>query len=178
MNNRIFYGHTTPWWDQSYKELDYQYLPLKNTQEVQQQWQEQGFGCMRLNGGLYDMSRPLPSIAEKFFTLFDWQNVGISFYCMQTCDFLPLHSDHFITYRKKYNIQDPYQVWRAVVFLENWKSGHYFEIDNTPIMPWKAGDWVAWNYDIRHAAGNVGADNRYTVQITGQNKNFISGLTE
>jgi len=167
VNNRVLYGYTDPWWDDSYKLLDYLYFPLKNPQELQDKWQEQGYSRMRLNGGLYDMRRPMPDIAQNFFSLFEWENVGVSFYCMKTCDFLPLHRDHYITFRKKFNINDPYKIWRAIVFLEDWKSGHYFEIDNQPVIPWKAGDWVAWNYDIEHAAGNVGPENRYTVQITG-----------
>lgn len=165
--SRVKYGHTEPWWDNSFKLLDYQYLPLKNPQEDIDRWHDQGYGKMTLNGGLYDMSRTLPDIADKFFTLFDWQHVGVSFYCMKTCDFLPKHADHYITFRKRFAIDNPYKVWRAVVFLEDWKSGHYFEIEDKPLSPWQAGDWVAWNYDVPHVAGNIGPENRYTVQVTG-----------
>lgn len=167
MNDRVITGHIDPWWDDSYKNLDYKYYPLKNSVEDIERWNKQGYSAMTLNGGLYDMRRPFPDMANKFFTLFEWANIGVSFYCMKTCDFLPLHTDHYITYRERFNITDPNRVKRAIVFLEDWKSGHYFEIKGIPMMPWKAGDWVAWDFDCEHAAGNIGPENRYTVQITG-----------
>jgi hypothetical protein len=59
------------------------------------------------------------------------------------------------------------QMYRGIVFLEDWKSGHYFEIDGRPLMPWRAGDWVYWNNAVPHYAGNFGTEPRYTMQITG-----------
>jgi hypothetical protein len=54
-----------------------------------------------------------------------------------------------------------------VIFLEDWQSGHYFEIDGTPITAWSAGDVITWRYDVPHVAANVGMTDRYTLQITG-----------
>jgi kynureninase len=53
------------------------------------------------------------------------------------------------------------------VFLEDWKSGHYFEIDNVAHLNWRKGDYVLWNNDVPHFAGNFGIEPRYTMQITG-----------
>ena len=52
-------------------------------------------------------------------------------------------------------------------FLENWKSGHYFEINDTPIVKWKKGDYVMRKNDVPHMAANLGRENRYTMQVTG-----------
>lgn len=160
-------GHISPWWNQSYKTLEYKYLPLTNTHDLER-WNREGYqNILNLNGELYNMFNPMPDYAEKFFTMFDWKDVGIAFYRMNTGDALPMHRDAFSSYKKMFNIIDSSQLWRAVVFLEDWKSGHYFEIDNRPLMPWVAGDWVSWNYDVPHFAANIGIEPRYTMQITG-----------
>jgi len=54
-----------------------------------------------------------------------------------------------------------------LVLLEDWKSGHYLEADNKPVVDWKAGQVVEWQYDTPHAAANLGLEDRYTLQITG-----------
>ena len=163
-------GHVNPWWDDSFKQLDYVYYPLKNTHD-EERWKQQGYGCLTLNGGLYNMSQSIPEYAQPFFTLFDLDNVGIAFYRMNTCEALPLHNDSYTSYRKMFDITDSSVIWRGIVFLENWKSGHYFEIDGVAHMNWHAGDYVIWNDSVPHFAGNFGVEPRYTMQITGMQKN-------
>lgn len=55
---------------------------------------------------------------------------------------------------------------RYLVFLEDWKSGHYFEIDNKPFVNWKEGDWVKFGQGDWHLAGNSGVEPFYTFQVT------------
>ena len=62
---------------------------------------------------------------------------------------------------------------RIIVFLEDWQSGHYLEINGEPIIEWSAGDWVGWNYDTPHLAANIGMTDRYTMQITGTYEDTI-----
>jgi uncharacterized protein YijF (DUF1287 family) len=81
-----------------------------------------------------------------------------------------MHKDHYNKYSELYNIKDRNLIIRAIVFLEDWKSGHCFEIDNTPITQWRAGDWVSWLFDTPHMAANIGVEDRYTLQITGVSK--------
>ena len=69
-------------------------------------------------------------------------------------------------YKRIHNI-DHDRVLRIVIFLEDWQSGHYIEVDGNPIYEWKAGDWVAWKYMTKHVAANIGMTNRYTMQVTG-----------
>ena len=163
---RYLTGHVNPWWDDSFKELDYQYIPIKNTDD-EVRWRSEGYVNVTLNGALYAMPRSMPKYADKFMTLFNWQNQGIGFFRMNTLDMFPVHQDHYTSYKKLFNIADPMTIWRCVVFLEDWKSGHYFEIDGRPIVNWQRGDYVRWNYDVPHYAGNFGTEPRYTVQITG-----------
>jgi len=53
------------------------------------------------------------------------------------------------------------------VFLDDWQSGHYFDVDDTPVLQWRAGEGVVWENHTPHSAANVGVTNRYTLQITG-----------
>lgn len=167
--NQYFQGHVDPWWDDSFQKLDYIYTPLNNPVHYEE-WIRQGYRGVTLNGGSYDQSRPMPEITQPFFNLFDWENTTVCFFRMLTLEVLPRHSDQFTRYREVFQIENPESIWRAIIFLEDWSSGHWFEIDDKPIVPWRRGDYVAWNYDTIHAAGNFGTKPRYTCQITGIKK--------
>ncbi len=51
--------------------------------------------------------------------------------------------------------------------MEDWRSGHYFEVDGNPIMDYKAGTYAWWIGDVEHMAANIGKGYRYTLQLTG-----------
>lgn len=163
------FGHVEPWWDDSFKTLAYEYIPIKNTFD-QTRWQKQGYTNVTLNGQTYNMQKleqNMPEYAKPFLTVFDWDHVGLNFYRQLTLNLFPLHSDSYISYRKMWNIDNAYSIWRCIVFLEDWKSGHYFEIDGKPFVDWKQGDYCVWNFDVPHFAANIGTEPRYTMQITG-----------
>ena len=87
---------------------------------------------------------------------------------MDTNTILPVHRDLYKRYVELFNLQGKESsIYRAIVFLEDWQSGHYLEIDNEPITRWRAGDAVEWRYDAPHMAANIGLLPRYTLQITG-----------
>jgi hypothetical protein len=58
-------------------------------------------------------------------------------------------------------------IWRAIVFMQDWQPGFLFEIDSKPCNQYPAGTFVAWQGDAPHMAGNLGSIPRYTLQITG-----------
>ena len=167
------FGHTTPWWVDEHRKLKYTYRPLASGQDIER-WIKQGYpATTNFNGEDYnmqDISKNNPEISDEFFGLFPWENISISFFRMNTCDILPVHCDHYIKYQQVYKVTNPQNIRRAIVFLEDWSSGHYFEIDNKPFVNWSAGDYVCWSYDTPHFAGNFGIEPRYTVQITGIEK--------
>jgi hypothetical protein len=105
----------------------------------------------------------MPSI-EPIFNLnhFSW-----SVYRMTPGTVLPEHRDTYRRFREVYNVTDIDEIVRCVVFLEDWQSGHYFEIDRQPIVSWIKGHCVCWKGDVPHMAANLGETNRYTLQITG-----------
>ena len=53
------------------------------------------------------------------------------------------------------------------MLLEDWKPGHYLEVNGKPYVNWLAGKTVEWYYDVPHMAANIGLEDRYTLQITG-----------
>jgi hypothetical protein len=160
---RYGFGKIDPWWNDEYKNFEYTYLPHKD-QAMVDQW-KYSYTNVNLNGAIHELRDN--EYALKFLQIFDWKNSGAALYKMNTGDVLPIHKDHYIAYRNKFKINDSYTIWRAIVFMEDWKSGHYFEIDGNSFLNWKKGDYVFWNYDVLHMAANIGVDPRYTLQITG-----------
>ena len=56
---------------------------------------------------------------------------------------------------------------RYVIFLQDWRSGHYFEIDSSPIVRWTAGETVLWQQPVHHVVANVGNTPLHVLTITG-----------
>lgn len=55
---------------------------------------------------------------------------------------------------------------RYLIFLEDWKRGHYYEIHDQPFVKWRLGDWVKFGPDDWHLAGNMGDEPFYSMQVT------------
>ena len=161
-----YLDHISPSWDNSFKKLNYEYLPQRD-QDIVDVWVKNGYSNMNLNGAIVIRKNTIPSWAVDIINKLGWENTGVNMYKMSTGDVLPAHADHYKTYKKTFKIKDPMVIWRCLVFMEDWKSGHYFEVDGEPIIKWKAGDYAVWNYDVPHMAANIGIDPRYTMQITG-----------
>ena len=88
------FGHVIPWWDDSFKTLDYKYVPIKNGHD-QKRWINEGYKNVTLNGALYNMSNTMPDYAQPFFTMFDWDNVGLGFFRMNTFFKIPFGTTYF-----------------------------------------------------------------------------------
>ena len=87
---------------------------------------------------------------------------------MDTGTVLPNHSDLYKRYIELFQLHGrEHDIYRALVFLEDWSSGHYLELNFKPVVEWKAGECVIWQYDAPHMAANLGLRPRYTLQITG-----------
>jgi quercetin dioxygenase-like cupin family protein len=55
---------------------------------------------------------------------------------------------------------------RYLIMLEDWKSGHYYEIHNQPYIKWRKGDWTKFEQGDWHLAGNMGDEPFYSMQVT------------
>ena len=98
-----------------------------------------------------------------------WKDVGLQFDRAYTGYCIPPHRDHFEIYKKKF-LHRTEEIKRRLVFLEDWKSGHYFQVNQEVFVKWQQGDWIEFGHNDTHFGGNIGPDVRYTLQITGVEK--------
>lgn len=156
-------------WDDEFKHLKY-VNEIFNDPDNLKLWTELGFSN-KFTGDMCDMRSPQPSWNHLFvqhFAKLGWKDIGTSYYRMMPGTVLPTHGDLYKKYIQLYKLQgQEHQIRRAVVLLEDWKSGHYFEGLGTPLTGWKAGQVIEWTYDTPHMAANIGLEPRYTLQITG-----------
>lgn len=161
--------HIPQFWDDEFKQLDYINEEFNDVASLDQ-WQAQGY-ANRFTGDMCDMRSPQPSWNHKFVEIYQdmgWKDIGTSYYRMNTGTVLPTHRDLYLRYIELFALQgQEHRIHRAIVFLEDWKSGHYFEGCGAPKVQWRAGDVVEWCYDAPHMAANLGLEPRYTLQLTG-----------
>jgi hypothetical protein len=156
-------------WDDDFKNLDYVNEKFNDPENLSY-WTNLGF-ANKFTGDMCDMRSPQPVWNDQFidfYTKLGWKNIGTSYYRMMPGTVLPTHGDLYVKYVNLFNLQgQEHNIRRAVVFLEDWQPGHYFEGMDTPLVQWKAGQVVEWAYNTPHMAANIGKTPRYTLQITG-----------
>jgi len=156
-----------PWWTLSdIESLNYINEPFNDPVSLAH-WRELGYTQSRFTGDLYDMRNPQPHWIDGFKDYFPYQFFSWSLYRMSPGTTLPNHSDTYKRFREIHGIHNVDQIVRTIVFLEDWHSGHYFEIDGSPVVNWYAGQTVTWTGTTPHLAANVGMTPRYTLQLTG-----------
>ena len=161
--------HIPIFWDDEFKELLYINETFNDVESLQR-WTAQGY-ANKFTGDMCDMRSAQPRWNQQFVNIYrelGWKDIGTSYYRMGTGTILPTHGDLYLRYVDLFNLQGKEQrIRRAIVFLEDWKPGHYFEGNNVAKVDWRAGDVVEWCYDAPHLAANLGLEPRYTLQITG-----------
>ena len=169
VTHAVFKYHIERFWDDEFKTLNYIQEPFNDPESVNL-WINQGYQS-KITGELCDMRHCLPAWASKFVEIYEaqgWKDVGIAFYRMRTGTVMPVHSDLYKRYIELFDLQGQEKsIRRALLLLEDWKSGHYLEVNGKPYVSWRAGDTVEWEYDAPHSAANIGLEDRYTLQITG-----------
>lgn len=161
--------HIPKFWDDEFKNLDYINEAFNDLANLKH-WQSLGYAD-KFTGDMCDMRSPQPTWNHRFIDIYSargWKDIGTSYYKMNTGTILPTHGDLYLRYIELFKLQgQEHRIRRAIVFLEDWKPGHYFEGCNVPWVQWHAGDVVEWQYDAAHLAANMGLEPRYTLQITG-----------
>jgi len=161
--------HISPCWDSEYQQLKYDRSPFNDPEQVQK-WLAQGYPD-NFTGQMCDMSKPQPSWNHKITEMYaarGWQHIGTSYYRMDSGTVLPTHGDKYKKYIDIFNLKgQEHNIRRAIIFLEDWQSGHYLECAGEVMTNWQAGDVVEWVYDTPHMAANLGMTPRYTLQVTG-----------
>jgi hypothetical protein len=154
-----------PWWV-SHRSLPYANEPFNDADSLAL-WRSLGYTQTKFTGDMYDMRNPEPAWIDGFRRHFPWKHFSWSVYRMTPGCVLPNHSDTYARFKKLHNVDNTHSVYRAVIMLEDWQSGHYFEIDGSAHTGWLAGDTFIWQSDVAHLAANMGMTDRYTLQITG-----------
>jgi hypothetical protein len=150
-------------WDDSYKYYDYERQPITNKELTT--WRSQGYTHNTVTGKMYSSKNIMPPWVYDISKYIHLNDCGYTFYRMDTLDIMPTHVDKYETYCKVFDV-DYKDVIRAVIFLEDWKPGHQFEINGKSYNNWQAGFCCMW-HDEPHSAANIGVEPRYTLQITG-----------
>ena len=117
----------------------------------------------------YFYPNPMPKFTDEILKLpmFDkWDNILIGFTLLTPGQVLPLHYDTYTRTKKVFHLNESHSITRFVIFLEDSKDGHMFEIEDTIIKKWKRYDYVSWTDKTLHGAYNLGTENRYTLQVT------------
>jgi hypothetical protein len=168
-HDSIRYYPIQKFWDDEFKNLLYINEPFNDT-EATRKWLAAGYPN-KFTGDMCDMRAVQPVWNEGIIDVFKqmgWKDIGTSYYRMGPGTILPTHSDLYLRYIDIHGLRGREQtIRRAVVFLEDWKPGHYAEYCDTPYTGWKAGQTVEWAYDAPHMAANMGLEDRYTLQVTG-----------
>jgi len=159
------YTKLTPVWE-DYRDLDYTNEPFNDPVSVEK-WRRQGYTQTRFTGDMYDMRRLEPAWMPILRDTLPLAHFSWSIYRMSPGTSLPRHSDTYSRFRQIHDLPSNAVIRRYVFFMEDWASGHYFEIDDEAIVGWQAGQGVYWHDDVPHIAANVGETDRYTLQITG-----------
>lgn len=100
----------------------------------------------------------------------DHDHYEVAFYRTPPANILPVHKDMYAKFMIMHDIKDVDQITRYIVFLEDAKLGHMFQIDKTVFADWKRGDVIGWKGSTPHAAYNMGIEHRYTLQVTAYDK--------
>lgn len=157
-------GKLDPIWNEEYKKFNYIHKPA-HSNDIEH-WRRKGFTYETFTGEMFAKQNSMPFWVHDIAKQIGLVDCGFTFYRMKPGIVMPKHVDHFEKYCSLFHCKKE-QVYRAIVALEDWQSGHYFEIDNTPIVNYKAGEYVIWSNEVEHMAANIGSTNRYTLQITG-----------
>ena len=162
-------GHVLPQWcSEIFMNLPW-CRELFNDSVQRSKWIQAGYRPVESSGAWVDISKDaFPDIIKtQFGSWMGLNDIGLTIYKMETDEVLPVHFDTYKYYRKLFNLDDTIDIVRTIVFLKDWSSGHYIEIDGQAHVGWKAGDWFMWMNETPHMAANIGLDPRYTLQITG-----------
>jgi hypothetical protein len=151
--------------DNSFKTLNYLNEPF-NDPDTLDEWKSV-YGDIFNTGEMADYRQSQPNWTKDIIDFLNLKLAGSSYYRMKPGKILPYHVDTYKRYIEHFDIINTSVIHRAIVFLEDWKPGHVFEIDGYPIVNYRAGTFVMWQYDTPHLAANIGPHDRYTLQITG-----------
>ncbi len=114
----------------------------------------------------FDLPEEYHTFAKSIFTEY-----SLSVIKQMPGQTIPQHFDTFYKFCERNNCSK-IDVCRLNFFLEEWKTGHYFEINNEPYVDWGKMNFKIIRYGQPHLSGNMGMEPKYTMQITGLYEEF------
>lgn len=103
---------------------------------------------------VHDLARKIPQ---------DFHHHVVSVIKNDPGQIIPYHVDRHSILKETYGGGSTF---RYLVFLQDWKPGHYFEIQKQSVTNWKAGDWIKFHRNAWHLGGNLGQEPFFSAQIT------------
>lgn len=82
---------------------------------------------------------------------------------------LPWHRDAFYLLKQKRPNwkEQKLKPIRFLIFLEDWKLGHFVQLENTVVTHWKSGDCWYFCNDTYHLGTNAGLEAFVSMQVSG-----------
>lgn len=157
-------GHVNPFWSKNFKEFNFERADI--TKDQIDRWRKQGYTNQNFTSKTCNTTNTPVKWYDIVAGYIGLHSLSYVFYKTETCDIMPVVVDYFEQHCNKCQKQKK-NIWNAVLFLDDWQSGHYFEIDGTPIVNYKEGDYVLWSTDTPYTISNIGITDLYTLQITG-----------
>ena len=119
----------------------------------------------KYNSSIWQMLEDCPGWVDHLSTQIpqDFEHYVVSVINILPGNTIPYHADKHYLLQKAHGKGDTY---RYLIFLEDWQSGHYFEIYNQPLVAWRRGDWIKFYRDEWHLAGNMGTRPFFSAQVT------------
>lgn len=60
------------------------------------------------------------------------------------------------------------QIYRAIIFCQDWQVGEVFMAGTQALTDWKQGDTYTFPWYVPHGSANGGRNNRYVIQCVGE----------
>lgn len=122
------------------------------------------------NTKYYQQFRPdLPEVADQVALESGLLKATVSVIRQPPGNTIPWHQDQYFQLKKRLTPEEQSRsaIWRYLIFLEDWKAGHFFQVEQTPVVKWRAGDVITFEPHALHLSGNMGLEDKLTMQITG-----------
>jgi hypothetical protein len=111
-----------------------------------------------------DLTWDLPETFDRLLVWFGMDNAKMRLHVQRPGQTWNLHLDKL----EKWNPEDPSQVMRVMIALNDWEPGHFFSYGNYTHTGWRAGDVHTFDWqNIPHSTANAGHGPRVTIQMTG-----------
>lgn len=108
----------------------------------------------------------LPGVFHRMAEACGLSDYSVSLLRQDPGQVIPWHQDKFYKLKQRLKPGD-YRIFRYIVLLEDWKTGHYLQIGNEPVVKWRAGDIFTYPPDVYHLSANCGIEPKYTMQVSG-----------